>query len=207
MWGLLPQRWQVLIIGASAVILVTAIDALVLHFTGQNAGPLRYLSLAATIFTAGIAFLVQLFWFKAAEWIPWLQTKTFPDLNGTWSGALRSTYKAPGSDAPWPPINTTVAIKQTLLTISITLQSGESKSYSHREHLEPDYRNKRFRVWYSYSNEPKAEFRHRSAPHDGVAYLEMDWDTDRNKLTGRYYNDRGSSGDLDLKRKLKPKRG
>ena len=206
MWGLLPQRWQVLIIGASAVILVSAIDALALHFTGRDAGPLKYLSLAVTIFTAGIVFLAQLFWFKTAELIPWLQTKTFPDLNGTWTGVLRSTYKAPGSDTPWPPIDTTVTIKQTLLTISITLQSGESKSYSNREHFEPDYRNKRFRVWYSYSNEPKAEFRHRSAPHDGVAYLEMDWEVDRNRLTGRYYNDRGSSGDLDLKRKVNPKR-
>jgi hypothetical protein len=36
----------------------------------------------------------------------------------------------------------------------------------------------RFRFWYSYDNTPRAEYRHRSARHEGVAWLELDIDTD-----------------------------
>jgi hypothetical protein len=200
MWHLLSSRWQVIIVGAAAIVLVYGIDALVTHLTGHDAGFWKYLSLAATIITTGLMIAVQFLWFKLVNWMPWLQTRTFPNLNGTWKGVMHSTYKVPETGEPWPPIDTTITIRQTLLSISITMKSGESTSYSSRESLEPDYANKRFRVWYSYSNEPKAAVRNRSAPHNGVAFLEIDWVDNRNSLVGRYYNDRGSSGDMEIKR-------
>ena len=206
MWHLLSARWQVIIVGAASIVLVYGIDAAVTHFTGHDAGFWKYLSLTATIITSSLVIAGQFLWFTLVNWVPWLQTKTFPDLNGTWKGVMHSTYKVPETGEPWPPIDITITIRQTLLSISITMKSGESTSYSSRENLEPDYANKLFRVWYSYSNEPKAAVRHRSAPHNGVAFLEIDWDDNRNKLVGRYYNDRGSSGDMDIKRTKKAAR-
>jgi hypothetical protein len=200
MWHLLSSRWQVLIVGSAAIILVNGIDAAAMQFIGRDASAWKYLSLVATIITTALAIVAQFLWFKLVNVVPWLQTKTFPDLNGTWKGVLHSTYKSPETGEPWPPIDTTITIRHTLLSISITMKTGESTSYSSRETLEPHYANKRFRVWYSYSNEPKAAFRQRSAPHNGVAFLEVDWDDNRNKLVGRYYNDRGSSGDIEAKR-------
>jgi hypothetical protein len=46
-----------------------------------------------------------------------------------------------------------------------------------------------FRIWYSYNNDPKALVRHRSSPHEGVAYLELDGNAGPSHLTGRYYTE------------------
>ncbi|WP_181707167.1 hypothetical protein [Chthonobacter rhizosphaerae] len=200
MWHLLSARLQVIIVGAATIVVVYGINALMTHLTEKHAGFWNYLSLAATIITTGLVIAAQFLWFKLVSWVPWLQTKTFPNLNGTWNGFMHSTYKVPGTGEAWPPILTTITIRQTLFSISVTMKSGESTSYSSRETLEADYANKRFRVWYSYSNEPKAAVRDRSAPHNGVAFLEIDWDDNQNRLVGRYYNDRGSSGDMNIER-------
>jgi hypothetical protein len=80
------------------------------------------------------------------------------------------------------------------------LRTGESTSYSKRCLLEADPDAGRFRFWYSYDNDPKAEFRYRSARHEGVAWLEMDLDADPERLVGYYYTERKTSGDMDVRR-------
>ena len=77
---------------------------------------------------------------------------------------------------------------------------GESTSYSTRCLLEADREAGRFRFWYSYDNNPRAQYRHRSARHEGVAWLELDIDTDPERLVGDYYTDRRTSGDIDVRR-------
>lgn len=64
--------------------------------------------------------------------------------------------------------------------------------------LEADRDAGRYRFWYSYSNQPKAEFSYRSAKHEGVAWLELDIDTNPNRLVGTYYTDRKTIGDIDV---------
>ncbi len=44
-----------------------------------------------------------------------------------------------------------------------------------------------------------AEFRYRSARHEGLAWLEMDIDADSERLVG-YYTQRKTSGDMDVRR-------
>jgi hypothetical protein len=80
--------------------------------------------------------------------------------------------------------------------MSIKLRTGESSSYSTRYVLEADHDAGRFRVWYSYDNQPKAEVSHRSARHEGVGWLEMDIDADPNRLRGQYYSSRRTTGDM-----------
>jgi hypothetical protein len=58
----------------------------------------------------------------------------------------------------------------------------------------------RYRFWYSYDNRPKAEFTYRSAKHEGVAWLELDIDTDRERLVGNYFTERKTTGDIDVVR-------
>jgi hypothetical protein len=72
----------------------------------------------------------------------------------------------------------------------ITLKTTESISYSTRCLLQADREAGRYRIWYSYSNSPKAGYAYQIAKHEGVAWLELDIATDPNCLEGNYYTDR-----------------
>ena len=48
---------------------------------------------------------------------------------------------------------------------------------------------------YHYLNKPKTEFRHRSEIHFGTAILSLN---DTKKLTGDYYTDRNTKGDMEF---------
>jgi hypothetical protein len=47
---------------------------------------------------------------------------------------------------------------------------------------------------------PLAQFRYRSATHEGVAWLEVDLDADPESMVGCYYTDRKTTGDIVVKR-------
>jgi hypothetical protein len=143
---------------------------------------------------------VSAVWRRLWARFPWIGRKLFPDLTGTWEGHLISTWINPETGQRLPPIPATIWIRQGLFTTSIKLRTGESISYSNRCLLEADPDAGRFRFWYSYDNDPKAEFRYRSARHEGVAWLEMDIDADPERLIGYYYTERKTSGDMDVRR-------
>ena len=84
--------------------------------------------------------------------------------------------------------------------MAVSLKTGESTSHSTRALLEKFSETSRFRIWYSYNNDPQAQYQHRSSPHEGVAFLELDADSDMNRLTGRYYTARRTTGDIDVVR-------
>lgn len=134
--------------------------------------------------------------------MPFLQKQVFPDLNGIWKGTLVSTWIDPGTGQPKPPIPTEITIRQKLFgTTTVTLKTGESRSYSTRAFFEAFRETRRYRIWYSYNNEPLAHVRDRSAQHDGVAYLELHYDEDKNRLVGTYYTARKTTGDIDVRRR------
>jgi hypothetical protein len=80
------------------------------------------------------------------------------------------------------------------------MRTTESSSHSTRTLPEADREAQRFRVWYSYENRPDAAYSHRSSRHDGVAWLEMDYERDPNRLAGQYFTERKTSGDIDVRR-------
>ncbi|MBN9374588.1 MAG: hypothetical protein J0I40_04180, partial [Cellulomonas sp.] len=125
-------------------------------------------------------------WREVWRRFPALQRRAFPDLNGTWEGTLVSTWVDPETGQTKPPIPTTITIRQGLLSMAVSLKTGESTSHSTRALLEKFSETSRFRIWYSYNNDPQAQYQHRSSPHEGVAFLELDADSDMNRLTGRY---------------------
>jgi hypothetical protein len=91
-------------------------------------------------------------------------------------------------------------IRQGLLFISVKMRTAESSSHSTRSLPEADREAQRFRVWYSYENRPDAAFSHRSSRHDGVAWLEMDYERDPDRLVGQYFTERKTSGDIEVRR-------
>jgi hypothetical protein len=98
------------------------------------------------------------------------------------------------------PIPVTIWIRRGLFVTSIKQRTGESTSYSIRCWLDASPEAGRFRFWYSYDNTPQAQYRDRSARHEGIAWLEADIDADSERLSGCYYTDRKTSGDLDIRR-------
>src|ERR1700733_1979960 len=54
----------------------------------------------------------------------------FPDLQGTWVGELQSTWKNPETGHRIPALRMIVVIRQTFSSVSCTLFTKESESYS-----------------------------------------------------------------------------
>lgn len=200
MWGLLSRRTQVLVVAGLAIILAWGTEGVAAVLTGSVPSTLKLISLVVTIISTVIVAITSAVWRWVWNWFPILDRKVFPDLNGTWEGKLMSTWKNSANGEGIAPIVVTIWIRQGLFSTSIKLQSGESTSYSTRCLLEADGDAGRFRFRYSYDNTPRAEYRHRSARHEGVAWLEMDIDADRERLIGCYYTDRKTSGDIDVRR-------
>lgn len=200
MWQLLPWKKQAAIVTVLAIILAWGIDAAVEWFRGERAPLLKFASLIATLITLGIAGVASVTWRHLWRRFPVIERRTFPDLTGTWEGTLHSTWIDPATNQPKPPISTTIWIRQGLFSTSVRLRTGESFSYSTRCMLEADHDAGRFRIWYSYDNQPTAEVAYRSARHEGVAWLEMDIDADPDRLAGQYYTHRRTSGDMEFHR-------
>lgn len=206
MWSLLSRRWQLTIAIGAGFVIAWAIDAVWVLVLGEHPGDLRLVALAVTIVGGAMAGLANFLWARVWRRFPALQARTFPDLNGTWEGELVSTWEDPATKKRKPPIPTSMTIRMGLFSVSVSLKTGESTSHSTRVLLEPFHDTRRFRVWYSYNNDPQAQFRHRSSPHEGVAFLELDYDADSNRLVGFYYTARRTTGDIDVRRAATPKR-
>jgi SMODS-associating 2TM, beta-strand rich effector domain len=199
-WSLLPRKLQLTLIIGTGVSIAWSYDAAYALITGSHPQLLSVISLTVTIVGSLLTAALQFSW----RWIwrrwPFIQPKTFPDLNGTWEGTFASTWTNPETEQPPDPIPTIVTIRQRLFRTDVSVTAEESESRSTRVFLEPDYDRRRFRLWYSYNNDPKAQHRHRSSPHEGVAFLNLDFDADPNRMTGRYYTERKTTGDMDLSR-------
>ena|SRR5437879_7695047 len=120
-----------------------------------------------------------------------------PDLEGTWAGALQSTWKEPETNRPKPPILILLVIKQSFSTISCVLYSKESTSYSNAAHLSSDRESGAIRLSYNYTNRSQATIRDRSEIHDGAAILTFVKGPER-VLTGEYWTSRKTTGDLQV---------
>lgn len=198
MWSLLSIRYQWIIIVAIGTLIATCVQAIFTIIRGEEALLFSYISLTVSILVGGLALIFDTLFFKILDRFPKLQTMTFPNLNGTWKGHLMSTWVNPETGSPPPPIPTTITIRQRLLSTHISLKTGESRSESTRSVLERFPDTKRFRVWYSYNNDPSAQVRKRSSPHEGVAFLEMHWDENPSKLIGTYYTARMTTGTIEV---------
>lgn len=107
-----------------------------------------------------------------------------PKLAYRYSGILKSNYdhlERPAS----------LIIKQTLLSVKITLLTDESKSNSLSATIEEILGEKL--LIYCYINTPNSEQRDRSQIHYGTAIFSLSCPT---KIEGQYYTDRKTAGDM-----------
>jgi hypothetical protein len=199
MWSLLSRKIQLTIVLAAAFLTIRTWDGISLLIGGEPLSIFKAVSIC--VFAVGTVFSLIVSWGWRPIWrrVPALNKWLFPDLNGEWSGELKSTWINPETGERLPPINTTITIRQGVSETCVTLRTGESRSDSDRVILERVGKTGRFRVWYSYQNGPRAQFRHRSAPHEGIAYLEYDL-ASPSVLEGSYYTARNTTGDIKVER-------
>jgi hypothetical protein len=199
MWQLLSRKIQLTVLFVAGFLVSKGHDAVAALMKVEQ--PTLWQSVSLTVLLVGtvLSIIAELLW----RWIwrrsNWLQTKTFPYLEGKWTGELVSTWIDPETGERKPPIPTTITIKQGLFVTSVCLETGESSSNSKHVYLEKLRQLGIFRVWYDYHNGPKAAVRHRSQPHDGFAFLEMK-DSDLNRLVGQYFTARKTTGDINVTR-------
>lgn len=194
MWKLFSETMRLRIVVGMTLLLGWGFDALL-----GASNPLKWLALIVFIIGVALVGLANVSWRWA--WVRWpsLNRWLFPDLNGEWKGHLMSTWVNPETHQTPPPIPVTIAIHQTFFKTSVTLATAESSSVSTRCFLEASREIGRFRVWYTYNNDPIAQVQHRSSPHEGVAWLEIDLSIP-DQINGRYFTARRTTGDIEVYR-------
>lgn len=199
MWQMIPAYWQVAIIAGAGVLGWEATQAVAILIGGNPPGVLRCASLVATVLLVIGVPIADHLWPRLLRRLPWLETLTFPNLNGCWRGTLQSNWKDPATNIQIGPRDVVVEIRQNLLSVSVALGTSESRSLSTWCRLEPNHAARIFRLRHLYENEPQAGVAHQSSKHEGMCWLEFRPD-DPGKLTGQYYTYRGTRGDIELRR-------
>ena len=132
--------------------------------------------------------VAAIFIFVYEKWLwRWLSFGIVPVLKTHYEGIMKSSYDNKIREV-------SLSIKQTFLGITITLKTEESKSTSVSASFENINGEKR--LVYTYFNTPHSEHRERSPLHIGTAMLSVE---DVNELTGEYFTDRKTTGDLIFK--------
>lgn len=109
-----------------------------------------------------------------------------PVLMKNYNGVVVSTYDN-------MIISTSLEIKQTLLSIHISMKTGESTSKANSAVIQKV--DGEWQLIYTYTNTPKAAVRDRSEIHHGTGYLII---SDPKKIYGQYYTDRKTTGDMEF---------
>ncbi len=118
-----------------------------------------------------------------------------PDLNGTWEGEIQSEWKDPKTDKRIPSKRACLVIRQTLFQTHFHLMTEESESHSRAGSilLSPDGNNKI--AEFTYFNSPRISVQNKSKGHDGACSLKI-IESPQRKLVGKYWTDRGTTGEL-----------
>lgn len=170
----------------------------VLHFTGTplsiNWEAVKKLPDVVTIYVILSFAFTQWLW-RLRVFQGWLVR--IPVVQGTWEGELQSTWVNPETKQGIPPLKMILVIRQTFTTVSCTLFTKESESFSRAAQIAVDKDTKLISLSYNYTNRSKAVIRHRSPIHDGAAHLRVVTRPPR-MLEGEYWTGRCTTGTMKL---------
>ena len=199
MWRVFSHKTQVTILVTLTLLAWWSLSFIIDIVSTGASHPLKWSSTIATFLIVVVGGVAAKLWRPAWRRFPILGKFVFPDLAGTWRGTITSTWKSESGEQT-EPIQITFWIRQSIFSISIKTATSESPSYSTRYFLEADKDADRYRIWYSYDNQPMAHVARRSPRHEGVAWLEMDLELNSNRLAGQYFTDRQTTGNIELTR-------
>lgn len=143
------------------------------------------------ILAVGFNYLWRCLWRRC----PTLNDRVFPDWNGTWD--VKINWQWEGNEGTVPA---KAKIKQSLLKVSISLQS--ERSYSETLAVVPKKHpeSARPQLHYLYEANPSAGYQDDNPAHIGAAILKPDIDQ-KDTLRGNYFTDRATSGHFVMTRK------
>jgi len=121
----------------------------------------------------------------------------FPDLQGTWAGTVQTTWEDKATEPPKPPIPVLLVIRQSFSSVCCAMYSKESTSSSGGAQIMGEEGLDQPRLYFIYSNQPRAAVRHRSEIHEGAAVLKIVAKPKR-ILEGQYWTDRKTTGDIQV---------
>lgn len=121
----------------------------------------------------------------------------FPDLNGTWQGAIQTTWVNLETGAIPSPIPVILSIKQSFIHISCVMRTAEMTSHSYLADFWLDGDEQVRMLGYSYHSKPLPTVADRSQPHDGTIVFEL-IETPVTKLKGTYWTARKTTGEVVL---------
>jgi hypothetical protein len=123
-----------------------------------------------------------------------------PRIDGTWLSTLtpsEDSHIPPGGNRG--PITTAVMIDQTYWSVSATLLSPESRSYSTSAAIRRNGGSRSQAVLaYTYQNEPAQEHRPRSQPHLGASEFHISG-RQPEEISGTYWTARLTAGDMHMR--------
>lgn len=120
-----------------------------------------------------------------------------PLLEGTYWGEVRSESIDPETQRKRDPVAAALVIKQTYTGIVVSLFTAESRSATLTASLDEDASSS-FEISGLYRAEPRISVQHRSRTHHGALRLTVvGGDT---RLSGGYWTDRESQGELEFRR-------
>lgn len=142
-----------------------------------------------------LIFIFTQFAWKLKLFKGWLVP--FPDLNGSWSGAIYSSWINPETKDSTPPIPVLLVINQSFFNISCKMMTGEMDSYSISEGFKISAERQIKQLMYIYISKPRISLDSRSLPHDGAIVFDIVEKPER-KLKGRYWTERKTTGEINL---------
>ena len=137
--------------------------------------------------TFGAVFMAGFYLFDRLLWK--YKLSKIPNLNGNWKGQIKTIHNE-GTE-----IDVKVNIKQTWSSISIILETANSKSKSEVASISIS----KSRLVYQFFNEPFFSSEKTLHKHNGIAFLNFEGN---DILNGHYFNDRDREtyGDIYLER-------
>lgn len=120
---------------------------------------------------------------------------TVPNLQGTWYGFLKSDWINPKTKKGIAEIPVLLVIAQDFNKINCSIITKESSSHT----LSSDilFVNGKLQLSYTYTNVPKNGVRERSEIHNGASLLQI-IEKPKRKLSGGYWTDRKTKGEIDV---------
>jgi hypothetical protein len=125
-----------------------------------------------------------------------------PDLRGTWTVVLKSSWVDPETGKGIEPIYAYAVVRQSLTNLSLRLMTKESRSVLVAHCIEQQEDEDLFKLVGVYRNEPKIELQGvRSEIHHGSFALEIHG-SPVEELEGHYWTDRATKGGVKLFNKV-----
>lgn len=171
-----------------------------LNITISNLNPreffefIKVLPNVATIDILLIALFVRWGW-KWKIFKGWLVP--FPNLNGTWQGCIKTTWRNSEPGQSLSPVLAILTIKQSFFKISCVVRTAEMTSHSYSECFRLQSDNQIRQLHFSYTSKPRTSVTDRSPIHDGSITFDIIGDPVF-KLKGQYWTSRRTTGEVVL---------